>query len=170
MDGRVPVLDIGRHQRVWLLSVEDGDAVAGVGVRICHGFGASYPEPFSAVFVHDDRLWLQIGVRRWDVADISDVRQAKDGVRQAEYVLGLSCGARDTVRIPFPPMVSAFRIADPAHDELDSLSEDIMKLLPYTAVDGWRSSADTVAGWAARVKSMWAGGIPVPSSSHKPCK
>lgn len=168
LEGRVPVLDIGRRRRVWLLSVDGRDAVEAAAVPICHGFGAPYPKPFSAVFVNDGRLWLQVGTRRWDVADIVQVGQETGGIRQAKYGLDLRDGSRDTVIIKFPTSVSALRVIDPTHDEIESWSEDIMKMLPYTAADGWRSAGSgTVADWAARVTPAWTGGVRVPAEGEE---
>lgn len=162
-EGRVPVLDLGRHRRVWLLSVDGRDAVKDGAAQVCHGLGTSYPTPFSAVFVNDGRLWLQVGEKRWDVADIVDVLQEADGARRAEYTLTLRDGTRETVTIKFPGSVAAARILDPTHDEIDSWEEDIMKMLPYTAADGWRSEGTgSVADWAARVTPVWTQGIRVP--------
>lgn len=74
----VPVRDLSHHGRVWLVSVRDGKPVVGCdGVRY-HGVCLPYSRPISAVFVHDDRVWLQVGRRRWDIDAIRDVRQVND--------------------------------------------------------------------------------------------
>ena len=157
---RVPVFDIGRRRRGWLLSVDGRDVIKADHVSTCHGFGAPYPKPFSAVFVHDARLWLQVGMSRWDVADIIEVRQDYERVRKARYTLTFGDGTRQSVTVRFPVSVVLFRILDPTYDEIESWSEDIMKMLPYTAPDGWRADpTQTIADWSAHVLPMWRTGI-----------
>lgn len=164
---RVPVYDIGRHRRAWLLSVEGRDAVRADGLPTCHGFGAPYPKPFSAVFVHAGCLWLQVGKHRWDVANIVDVRQDYERIKKAKYTLAFRDGSRHSVTVKFPASVAAFRILDPTHDEIESWSEDIMKMLPYAAADGWRADpATSVAEWAARVTPMWESGVRLGASEE----
>jgi len=158
--GRISILDLTRHRRVWLLAVDGRDAIEAEGEPLCHGFGAPYPKPFSAAFVHDERLWLQVGTQRWDVADIQAVDQEKETIRYAKYLIRLTDGSQQRVVIKFPAGVAALRAIDPTHDEIDSWSEDVMKLLPYTAADGWSADGPTdVAAWAARVLPMWSSGL-----------
>ena len=161
----MPVLDLGKHRRVWLLSIPGRDAVVSPEERVCHGFGLPYPKPFSAAFAYDNRLWLQVGKERWSVSDIRSVRQTKETARSASYQLEFQSGATIDVMVRFPSAVVAMRILDPTHDEIDSWSEDIIKLLPYTAADGWQADPDqNVTSWASRVLSHWTAGI----RSHGP--
>lgn len=158
-DARVPVLDLSRHRRVWLLSVAGRDAIPATDEPLCHGIGLPYPRPFSAAFVHEGELWLQVGRRRWDVRTIREVRQVKETARLAEYAIAMNDGSLEHVTIRFPGTVAAMRVIDPTHDEIDSWSEDIMKVLPYTAADGWSAGEPDVAAWAARVTPMWGSGL-----------
>ena len=61
--------------------------------------------------------------------------------------------------VGFPRQVKLVRVLDASHDEIASWDEDVMKVLPYTAADGWRSNRETVADWAARVRPLWRDGI-----------
>jgi len=159
-DDLVPVSDMSRYGRVWLVSMPDGKAVVGNDSVTCHGVGLPYPRPISAVFVHHDRVWLQVGLRRWDVDTISDVRQISETSGKAIYELVLSAGEREFVEIRFPPSVRTMRTIDPTHDEIDSWSEDIMKVLPYTASDGWKADPrEDITSWKARVLPLWRSGI-----------
>lgn len=154
------MLDIGRHRRAWLLSVDGRRAKKADGSLLCHGYGMPNPRPFSAVFAYGGRLWLQVGKRRWDVEDILSVEQEKDGFKRATYDIRLRDGSHNEVTIKFPLSVAVLRLVDPTRDEIDSWSEDIMKMLPYTAADGWRSSpSEGVAEWAARTLPKWAAGF-----------
>jgi hypothetical protein len=158
---RVPVLDQSRHGRIWLLSVDGRDAVLAQTPMICRGFGMPYPKPFSAVFLHDDRIWLQVGAERWDVLRIQRVQQTQETARIARYDIHMVDGSVSSVEIRFPLDVVAHRHLDPTHDEIDSWSEDIMKALPYTAADGWTADPQTdVAAWVARVRPLWRSGLP----------
>lgn len=155
---RIPVQDIARYNRVWLLDTQGGGAVEAKDGQLCHGLGCPYPRPFSAVYVHDGRLWLQIGRERWDVASIAKVDQLRETARVAEYLIHFGDGSTEPVRIRFPASVAAFRVVDPTHDEIESWSEDVMKLLPYTAADG-RTAGISVQEWAAQVLPLWSSGL-----------
>jgi hypothetical protein len=158
---RIPVCDLGRYGRAWLLSIDGRDAVPADGQPLCHGFGLPFPKPFSAAFVYAGRVWLQVGKQRWDVARIRAVKQEREGIKRARYTVSFNDGSSHSVMIKFPPTVALFRVIDPTHDEIESWSEDIMKMLPYTAADGWRADPTSqVADWAARVLPMWTSGVP----------
>lgn len=119
-----------------------------------------YPKPFSAAFVHDGRVWLQLGRQRFDAATISRVWQLRETVRLAQYRMDMRDGSATTVTIRFPPAVAVVRAIDPTHDEIDSWSEDVMKLLPYTAADGWTADPNVdIANWVERVRPIWLSGI-----------
>lgn len=95
-----------------------------------------------------------------NVDTIRDVRQVKETRGKAVYELVLADGGRERVEIRFPASVRAIRMIDPTHDEIDSWSEDIMKVLPYTASDGWRADPrEDIASWKARVLPLWRSGI-----------
>lgn len=159
-DTAVPVLDLARYGRVWLLAA-DGTATPAPGVERVHGFGLPWPKPFSAVYADSGGMWLRVGGRVWDVAVIERVRQVKDGPGRAVYALDLTDGTAEPVVISFPLDVRVARLTDPTHDEIESWTEDVMKLLPYTARDGWSSSQETVAEFAARVLPLWREGTVV---------
>lgn len=159
-DTAVPVLDLAREGLVWLLA-RDGTATPAPNAERAHGLGLPWPEPFSAVYVDGDTVRLRVGHRTWDVATIVRVRQLEDGPVRAVYALELTNGTAEPVVIAFPPDVRAARLTDPTHDEIASWTEDVMKVLPYTARDGWSSSGETVAEFAARVLPLWREGARV---------
>lgn len=162
-DDVVPVLDLSQYGQVWLIDVAGREASPGNEESLCRGIGLPYPKPFSAVFLHTERIWLQVGPDRWDAEDIVRVLQTRETVRGASYELHMTDGSINVIEIRLPPSVAAFRLIDPTHDEIESWSEDIMKVLPYTAADGWTADPDeNVASWVARVKSLWRTGISVP--------
>jgi len=157
---QVPVRDLSRHGRVWLVSARDGSAVIGEAGVACHGVCLPYPRPISAVYVHNNRVWLRVGRRKWDLDTISYVRQVTDTRSKAIYELVLSDGQHDQVEIRFPMSVRTMRTIDRTHDEIDSWSEDIMKTLPYAAPDGWKAEpSEDVAAWRARILPLWRAGI-----------
>lgn len=89
------------------------------------------------------------------------MKQEREGIKRARYTVSFNDGSSHSVMIKFPPTVALFRVIDPTHDEIESWSEDIMKMLPYTAADGWRADPTSqVADWAARVLPMWTSGVP----------
>lgn len=156
----VPVSDLSRHGRVWLVPLAEGNPVQSGEKVTCHGVCLPYPPPISAVFVHDDHVWLQIGTRRWDVDTILGVRQIIETPRRSAYELALSDGTKDQVEIRFPGSVRVMRTIDPTRDEIDSWSEDIMKTLPYTAADDWKADpSEDIASWKERVLPLWRSGI-----------
>lgn len=95
-----------------------------------------YPKLFGAVYAATDSIWLQAGHRHWNVARIHTVTQQYEHLRSAAYDLHFHGGDRATVRLRMPAGVVAHRLADFTYGELDSLADDIMKVLPYTAADG----------------------------------
>lgn len=151
------VKDLSSHGRVWLVSARDGSAVMGATTSVCHGVCEPYPLAFSAVFVHDDRVWLQVGPRKWDVDAICEVRQVLGDSSGAIYELVLVDGQRDRVEIHYSRTTRRLRSNDPDHDDAVG---DIVRTLPYTATDGWRSMlGEDVASWKARVLPLWQSGI-----------
>jgi hypothetical protein len=158
-DAWVPVLDLTRHGRVYSLSHDTGRAVASDAVRV-HGMGLPYPKPFSALYACDDKLWIRVGLRRWDVRDLQEVRQLAESPAEARYEFLLRNGTTDQVSIRFPPGVRLIRTIDVTHDEIDSWSEDIVKALPYVASDGWKSTpSETFEAWMARTLHHWRSGV-----------
>lgn len=135
-----------RHRRL-----EPGESVAGFGMAYAGGL-------FAAVYVCDDRVWLAVGTRGWDCADIVAVRQCSEGVRTAEYELSLTSGATHRIRLAMPAAVVAQRLLDPVYDEIDSWSDDVMKLFPYVTVDSWSSGDGDIAAWRSRVLPLWTRG------------
>lgn len=136
------------------------DAVQASTETTCHGFGLPHPKPFSAAFAFEGRVWLQVGAQRWDIARIHHVQQVEESARTARYRLEFRDGSAVSVVVRFPAEVALWRVLDPTHDEIDSWSEDIIKMLPYTAADGWTSGgSDDIASWAARVLPLWSTGL-----------
>lgn len=158
-DRGIPVLDLAVRGRVWLLSENGRSAVPAEGEMPCHGFGLPYPEPFSAVFAYSGRMWLQVGERRWDVADITAVRLVSESAAAAEYVVEFADRPPEPIEIAFPDDVARWRRLEPVRDEFDAVSEDIMRLLPYQAPDGWVLGEDDIATWATRMTAFWSAGI-----------
>lgn len=155
----IPVLDLAVRDRIWLLSQRGRSAVTTQQDMPCHGFGLPYPEPFSAVFTNDGRMWLQVGNRRWDVAEIAAVKLIAEDSTAAEYLVDFTGGSSEPVTITFPEDVARWRRLDPVHDEFDAVSEDIMRLLPYRAPDGWIRGEEGIATWATRMTAFWSAGI-----------
>jgi hypothetical protein len=139
MDGarRIPISDMSAYRRVWLLAADGTDVTPGEAGTTCHGFGLPYPAPFSAVFAHDGRMWLQIAKQRWDLAEATGIQQLEDGFDRSRYRITFRSRPAAEVTVQFPPDVSRIRRIDPTYDEIDSASDDIMKILPYRAVDEW---------------------------------
>ena len=158
----VRIQDLADPRVVWELDPQTHRAVRGRGAAPTHGVGSRWPRPFSAVFAHEGRLWLQVGRRRWDVDDIQAVEQLHDGVREAQYRLHLRTGETEDLTVHFPARTRVLRVLDPTHDEIDSWDEDILKVFPYTAADGWTSDPSrTVAQFAAEVLPLWSSGLPL---------
>lgn len=155
----MPVLDLGKHRRVWLLEIEGRDAIRSKSDVVCHGWGLPFPRPFSAVFLHNERLWLQVGLRRWSVADIASVEQEKEGLFTARYRLVMNDGTAEIVRFRYSASAVAQAILDPTYDEIESWSHDIMKVLPYKATDGWTAGSEGIEAWMPRVIDIWRKGI-----------
>jgi hypothetical protein len=158
---RVAVGDLGRYGHVFLVSVEGRDARPAEDIDVCHGWGLAYPPPFTGAFAHDGTLWFQAGTRRWDASRIASVRQTKNQLRGATYRLDFVDGTGESVRVRFPLSVLAHRLIDPTYDEIDSWSDDPMKVLPYTASDGGHAGETDVGAWVERVLPLWTSGIPV---------
>jgi hypothetical protein len=156
---RIAVRDLGRHGRVWLLAVEGRDAIPSVAAVTCHGWGLPSPKPFSAVFVHEQRAWLQMGPRRWDVSQIASVEQDKEGLLHASYRLLMTDGTVERIRFRYSMAAVRQALLDPTYDEIDSWSHDVMKLLPNTAADGWGADLDGIEEWLPRVINLWGKGI-----------
>lgn len=126
---------------------------------VCHGSGMRYPTQLAAVYAFESTVWLQMGDRVWDASTIAGVRQVKATRRSASYQVTFADGATKRVRYRFPASVVAHRLIDPTYDEIDSWSDDIMKLFPYTAADGWQSSEEDIETWVPRVVQLWSSGF-----------
>lgn len=159
MTERVAVGDLARFGHVWLLSIEGRDVIDGEGGEPCHGFGLSYPEPFTGAFAHAGTVWFQVGEERWDASTIASVTQLKDTLRKATYRLVFVDGSERDVTVKLPASVVAHKVIDVTYDEIESWSDDPIKLLPYTAADGWSAGDTNVAEWAQRVLPMWTFGV-----------
>ena len=160
---RVPVRDLSRFGRVWEVSVDDGTATLGHEGAVWHGLCLPYPRPISALYVDGDQMWLQVGGRRWNVDEILEVRQVSETPIRARYRLVFRDGRTERVAIRFPAGVVIHRMIDPTHDELDSWSEDIMKMFPYIRRNSGKSdSTEDVATWKARVFPDWRAGRTFP--------
>jgi hypothetical protein len=118
-----------------------------------------YPRLFSALYAAGGSIWLRAGPRIWDVAEIQTVTQQHERLRTASYELLFQGGERASVQLTMSAAVVAHRLIDPTYDEIDSWADDIMKVLPYVAADGWRSSVDDVASWVRRVLPIWEAGF-----------
>lgn len=62
-----------------------------------------------------------------------------------------------TLRMPNTVVMQ--RLVDPTYDEIDSWSDDVMKLFPYLASDGWTATDEDVPSWARRVLPLWTSGV-----------
>jgi hypothetical protein len=125
----------------------------------CHGVAMLYPNLFSALYASDGSIWLRVGPRLWDVAQIRTVIQQQVQLRRASYELLFQDGQRASVQLEMPAAVVGHRLIDPTYDEIDSWSDDIMKSLPCVAADGWRSSVEDVSSWVRRVLPIWENGF-----------
>jgi hypothetical protein len=118
-----------------------------------------YPGLFTALYAAGGSIWLRVGPRIWDVIQIQAVTQQHERIRTACYELLFQDGERASVRLKMPAAVVAHRLIDPSYDEIDSWADDIMKVLPYVAADGWRSSVDDMTSWVRRVLPTWHEGF-----------
>jgi hypothetical protein len=125
----------------------------------CHGVGMLYPRLFSALYAAGGSLWLRAGPRLWDVAQIQTVMQQHERPWTASYELLFRNGQRTSVQLKMPAAVAVQRLIDRTYDEIDSWADDIMKILPYVAADGWRSSVQDVNSWVRRVLPIWEQGF-----------
>jgi hypothetical protein len=154
----VRVADLQRWGYAW-----QGSDAGWIAERIhdadrCYGFGMKYPKTFAALFSASGTVWLQLGRRTWDVADISAVVQTYERLRKAHYDIVLRDGSSIQITIRFPAAVVALRLIDPTYDEIASLSDDIMKILPYTSPEDHEPTED-IATWLSRVGPLWDQGI-----------
>ena len=161
MVDRVAVGDLSRHGRAWLVAVDGSGVVETDDVELVHGWGLPYPEPFTGAYAQAGKVWFQAGARRWDAASIATVQQVKDRLRLASYRLTFLDGTQHVIEVKLPLAVVSHKLIDPTYDEIESLSDDPMKLLPYIAEDGWHAGDTDVAAWAQRVLGMWSAGVPV---------
>jgi hypothetical protein len=153
---RIPISDLSAYRKVWLLAADGRDVVPGDAGATCRGFGLPYPEPFSAVFAHAGRMWLQVGLQRWDLSSAVGIQQLSDRIADSSYLITFGDGQAAEITVHFPAEVARVRAADPTYDEIDSTSDDIMKLLPYRAVDGWTAGDGDVQAWAERIYALWS--------------
>lgn len=159
-DDRIPLRDLAKSSRVWLLSRDGRDAVPGPAISPTYGFGIRQGRGgFNAVFALDDEVWLQVEARRWRASDIRRVELVDEQLRQARYRLTLHDGAQHEVVVRYPLTQLLNRVLDTTYDEIASWSDDIMKLLPYSNGD-WPPGAADVAEWAAEIGPRWSKGRP----------
>lgn len=125
----------------------------------CNGFGMEYRNLFAAAYASNGVVWLQAGSRAWDTSAINRVVQRYDYARTSCYELHLANGESALVKLHMPNPVAMRRLVDPIYDEIASWSDDIMKLFPYLASDGWTASDEDVQSWARRVLSLWTSGV-----------
>lgn len=157
--GRIPISDMSAYRKVWLLAVDGRDVTPGDTGRACHGFGLPHPGPFSAVYAHDGRMWLQVGNQRWDLTGATGIQQLEDSIVRSRYQIAFQDRPAAEITVQFPLEVAHIRKIDPTYDEIDSTSDDIMKILPYRAVDGWTAGDADIKAWAGRVYPLWSVGI-----------
>ena len=126
----------------------------------CNGFAMAYLGSFAAIYASDGAVWLQIGERSWNAETILRVEQVNERPTSAMYRLVFVDGRSETVRFRMPADVALQRDIDPTSDEIASETDDLMKVFPYVAQDGWSAAPDThVPNWVASVRDIWTAGI-----------
>ena len=131
------------------------------------GFAVAYPRPgLGALYAADGTVWLQAGARGWNCADIVEVRQVTDRADQSAYDVITRNGLRERLTLQMPAQAEWQRRVDPVYDEIDSWSDDIVKILPYTPrrslrrpFDWMGSDGRTVVEWSAGVYDRWRNGV-----------
>ena len=63
------------------------------------------------------------------------------------------------VSLRMPASVVSHRLIDPTYDEIASWADDIVKVFPYVAADGWTAGDTSVQAWVARVLPLWTSGV-----------
>jgi hypothetical protein len=111
------------------------------------------------VFLHEERIWLQLGLRRWAVSDIASVVQEREGLFTARYRLDMIDGSVESVRLRYSASAVVQAILDSTYDEMESWSHDVMKVLPYRASDDWTAASEGIEAWLPRVIDLWSRGI-----------
>lgn len=89
------------------------------------------------------------------------MQQKRDRLGSATYRLTFLDHTQHMIAVKLPLAVVSQKLIDPTYDEIDSLSDDPMKLLPYIAEDAWYAGDTDVAAWAQRVLGMWSAGVPL---------
>lgn len=153
------VANLQRWGRGWVADTHRWEPIRLDSGQLCNGFAMEYGRTFAAVFTCHATVWMHLGERAWDCTDVVRVIQRSESVRTSSYDLVFADGGQEQVTLRMPAEVVAHRLIDPTYDELDSSSDDIMKLLPYVATDGWRADDADVQAWVRRVQPLWESGI-----------
>lgn len=145
-----------RFGRGWRAGPKGWQPVHVVPGELPSGYGINYRSGFASIYVDADELWLQVGRRGWNCAEIESVDQCVDLIAMTTYRLTLRSGRTERVTLKMPRSVILGRLTDPTYDEIDSWGDDLLKTFPYTAVDGWSGGGETMGEWRSRIIESWS--------------